>query len=514
MAGETGSNYVINAFFRWIINADWTEQSGRESKCLQHSERGRPGRRNRSPPSRKRPPQPFPHQRPARRRAGGGGGEELRHGEHGLLRGRYSHASTLETNKKEEEEAKKQYEASRKPDKEEEVIVRDASTGILYNSKTLEPQVSSLTTFEKIKHDKPWEMWWAIKKERNSQLIKASELGDAYKVRELLSVRKHKELIANINTKSLDDFTPLHLAVSELHLDTVKVLLSRGTLIDPVTTSLMTPLHLACYRGNKEIVKLLVEKGADINARDGDGNTPAHILSSQGSLHILQWLLERKPNIALKNNYGETPSEVVANAETRALFVQYAGEETGNYSRTVLNKNMVLHNNRADMVKLLMFRGRLLTSHGVEEHKEEPSEKKTEQPFVKDNKRRLVRIIEIAKERSKPSETPITDEDIDGKEEKGSDQAEERIGPESFELIQQLGKGSFGEVYLVQLRNTTKLYAMKIMDKNRFRTNNLLKYAEAERNVLCYTKHPFIVGLDYAFQTAKRLFLLLEFCPG
>ena len=35
-----------------------------------------------------------------------------------------------------------------------------------------------------------------------------------------------------------------------------------------------------------------------------------------------------------------------------------------------------------------------------------------------------------------------------------------------------------------------------------------------ERNVLSFTNHPFIVGLNYAFQTIDRLFLILDYCPG
>lgn len=35
-----------------------------------------------------------------------------------------------------------------------------------------------------------------------------------------------------------------------------------------------------------------------------------------------------------------------------------------------------------------------------------------------------------------------------------------------------------------------------------------------ERNVLSFTNHPFIVKLNFAFQTLDRLFLLLDYCPG
>jgi protein-serine/threonine kinase len=35
-----------------------------------------------------------------------------------------------------------------------------------------------------------------------------------------------------------------------------------------------------------------------------------------------------------------------------------------------------------------------------------------------------------------------------------------------------------------------------------------------ERNVLSVSNHPFIVSLQYAFQTEDRLFLVMEYCPG
>ena len=44
-----------------------------------------------------------------------------------------------------------------------------------------------------------------------------------------------------------------------------------------------------------------------------------------------------------------------------------------------------------------------------------------------------------------------------------------------------------------------KQYAMKVLAKDRLMSRNLIKYAITERNVLSYIKHPFIVGLNYAF---------------
>ena len=55
---------------------------------------------------------------------------------------------------------------------------------------------------------------------------------------------------------------------------------------------------------------------------------------------------------------------------------------------------------------------------------------------------------------------------------------------------------------------------MKILSKKQLFTDNILRYAKTERDVLSYLRHPFIIGLKYAFQTPERLFLLLDYAPG
>ena len=90
----------------------------------------------------------------------------------------------------------------------------------------------------------------------------------------------------------------------------------------------------------------------------------------------------------------------------------------------------------------------------------------------------------------------------------------EHITTSYFVCLAQLGKGSFGEVYLVKKVNTEETYAMKVLRKERIMGQNLLKYAIAERNVLSSSHHPFIVKLNYAFQTSSKLFLVIEYCPN
>jgi serine/threonine protein kinase len=78
---------------------------------------------------------------------------------------------------------------------------------------------------------------------------------------------------------------------------------------------------------------------------------------------------------------------------------------------------------------------------------------------------------------------------------------EKRIGPDQFIAHQLLGTGSFGEVYLVEKISSKRLYAMKVLTKSKIKSQNLIKYALTERNVMSVMHHSFIVRLRYAFQT-------------
>ena len=90
----------------------------------------------------------------------------------------------------------------------------------------------------------------------------------------------------------------------------------------------------------------------------------------------------------------------------------------------------------------------------------------------------------------------------------------EKVGPSNFVCLALLGQGSFGEVYLVKKKDSDDFYAMKVLDKCRIAKQNIFKYVLTERNVLSVMHNPFIVKLNYAFQTSEKLFLLLDYCPG
>jgi serine/threonine protein kinase len=58
------------------------------------------------------------------------------------------------------------------------------------------------------------------------------------------------------------------------------------------------------------------------------------------------------------------------------------------------------------------------------------------------------------------------------------------------------------------------LYALKVLKKDYIIRKNQVEHTKTERSVLGYIHHPFIVGLNMAFQTENKLFLVLDYCSG
>jgi len=55
---------------------------------------------------------------------------------------------------------------------------------------------------------------------------------------------------------------------------------------------------------------------------------------------------------------------------------------------------------------------------------------------------------------------------------------------------------------------------MKVLSKDKIMTKNLKRYALTERNVMSVINHPFMVKLNYAFQSSNKLFLVMDYYPG
>jgi serine/threonine protein kinase len=51
---------------------------------------------------------------------------------------------------------------------------------------------------------------------------------------------------------------------------------------------------------------------------------------------------------------------------------------------------------------------------------------------------------------------------------------DEKIGTQNFTVHGLIGKGSFGEVYFVQKKNSDDVYAMKVLHKSKIMSRSIL----------------------------------------
>ncbi|XP_059087809.1 serine/threonine-protein kinase MRCK beta-like isoform X3 [Tigriopus californicus] len=89
-----------------------------------------------------------------------------------------------------------------------------------------------------------------------------------------------------------------------------------------------------------------------------------------------------------------------------------------------------------------------------------------------------------------------------------------RLCKDDFEILKVIGRGAFGEVCVVKLKNTDCVYALKILNKW-----EMLKRAETacfqeERDVLVWGDRRWITNLHYAFQDETNLYLVMDYYCG
>lgn len=90
-----------------------------------------------------------------------------------------------------------------------------------------------------------------------------------------------------------------------------------------------------------------------------------------------------------------------------------------------------------------------------------------------------------------------------------------KIGPEDFEVIRLLGKGTFGQVFQVRKRDTRRIYAMKVLSKKVIVQKREIAHTVGERDIMVRTANSkFIVGLKFSFQTPENLYLVTDFMSG
>ena len=235
----------------------------------------------------------------------------------------------------------------------------------------------------------------------------------------------------------------------------------------------LTALHIAASSGNQEACEALIRGGlTNLDLQDRNGSCALHFAAKSGHLEVAKLLVRFGADINLQDDSGNTPLHIAFLSRHRK------------FAEWLLRKEPNL--------ELLNARGKSpldIVSKGFVRMRE-VQDKEIEDLF-------------------QPSK--VGNETV---EKIGVFEETRSASPLDFSVMKQLGKGSFGEVYLVKHNPSGKMYAMKILKKNMILTQNLVRYALTERNVMSYLNHPFIVSLKYAFQTTKHLYMVVKYCSG
>ena len=106
-----------------------------------------------------------------------------------------------------------------------------------------------------------------------------------------------------------------HYAAYEGHAGVLKSLLvEKPSLFELKTLEGFTPLHLATIKGSSEAVFCLLEQGAAPGALDNQGSNPLHYAAEKGNLEVVQALLDKQSNLVhLKGSKQQlTPLHIAA----------------------------------------------------------------------------------------------------------------------------------------------------------------------------------------------------------
>ncbi|XP_014662162.1 PREDICTED: protein kinase C iota type-like [Priapulus caudatus] len=86
---------------------------------------------------------------------------------------------------------------------------------------------------------------------------------------------------------------------------------------------------------------------------------------------------------------------------------------------------------------------------------------------------------------------------------------------EQFTLLRVIGRGSYAKVLMVEQKKSKRIYAMKVIKKELINDDEDIDWVQTEKHVFeTASNHPFLVGLHSCFQTASRLFFVIEFVSG
>lgn len=263
-------------------------------------------------------------------------------------------------------------------------------------------------------------------------------------------------------------------------------------------------------------LSLALKKEIPLETEDNEGCKPVHFAAWHNNYKLFEFLVAQKISFDCVNKDQITPLMLAA-LKGHTKMVALLANMTSNINALDISGNTVLHyaivKENLEVVKLLLMNSDILIDITNQDGKTCADLAhpriciKLQDMLMKFERGKNVgtREVEVYAENNTLHST-----NIDPNTESNTN----KVHLNNFIIHSRIGQGSFGEVYLVEKRDTNMFLAMKVLSKEKIFNDNLKRYAVTERNVLSATDHPFIVKLRYAFQNEDYLFLVMDYCPG
>jgi hypothetical protein len=132
------------------------------------------------------------------------------------------------------------------------------------------------------------------------RLHEAAEVDDVTTIRRLVAEG------TDVNVQDAGGTRPLHVAVSNGHVEALKTLVELGADKEAPSAG-GRPLHTAAQHGQTEAVKVLIEMGVDKEASAKDGVKPLYCAAYSGHVEVVKVMVELGADINAVDNYRVTP---------------------------------------------------------------------------------------------------------------------------------------------------------------------------------------------------------------
>ena len=169
---------------------------------------------------------------------------------------------------------------------------------------------------------------------KENKICTHKEFWDAVAKGDVTEIEKLNYIDIQIELCNESDTRPLHIAVSNKHVEMVEWLLKNGANVEVKTIDGFTAMHhilsqhptLEFFK-TKAIVDLLIQYKANIDAQSKDGSTPLHRAAQNYRANIIvNLLLTKGADIRILDKHGKTPLEIAKGQKNVQLLTDCPGD--------------------------------------------------------------------------------------------------------------------------------------------------------------------------------------------